>query len=269
MVKLSMGYARVIIIIAGVCAVAVPGMANDFAREGLRGDTVCFPVKYVTQTIKRLSHIRPERSDVVKIEMAPQFKVYDGGDLPHRYYLQNGNQEIDFDVRPNGEVPDFIDKVIYAPKDADICIEDPARAGLPKDDESLYFEMGLTPFFKDVSGFHTVADLRKGAKDGRYKYKKIVPRVLRMFVPAIDHLHVKYTHMETVPQVFARVDGQDVPVTLMPYNEGHVLNCAELEHLGADGLVIKGGSYKLSPVPSIKAMKRFGIGKPRGPQKDI
>jgi hypothetical protein len=65
---------------------------------------------------------------------------------------------------------------------------------------------------------------------------------------------------------FAEVDGALVPVETEAYNEGYVLHFDDLKDMNAQALVIQGGAYKLSPVPDVKTMKRFGIGLPRGPE---
>ncbi len=271
--------------VALICGVSLTANADDFDREGVRGDTYCFPAKFVVKTIESLEDLSPEKKDVVSITFTPQFKIYDGGGLPDRYFLrvnaegsavadsqtensQAQKSETDFTILSDGRVPDFIEKSKSANKDADVCITDRARAGLDADDESLYFEMGLTPYFKNHSGFHTLSELKEGAKDGKSHYKKMIPAVARMFMPSTDHLHIRYRQIMETPLILARIGDKDVPLETRPYNEGFVIDRQTLEDLDAQGLVIKGGAYDLSPVPSIATMKKYGIGKPRGPDAE-
>ena len=128
--------------------------------------------------------------------------------------------------------------------------------------------MGLTPFYKNNSGRHDIAELEEGTKDGRSQYKKMIPSAVRLFMPDTRCLHIKYTQADTPPQIFAQVEGELHPLETEYYNEGYVLHFNDLLKMKAEALIIKGGPYKLAPVPNVKTMKRFGIGLPRGPQKN-
>lgn len=247
----------------------VSAHADDFDREGVRGDTYCFPAKFVVKTIEELAELEDDKKDIVDINMDPQFLIYDEGALPDRYFLRSATGETDFTISPDGRVPDFLSKSIKADKDDDVCITDPARAGLDADDESLYFEMGLTPYFKNRSGVHPLEELKEGAKDGKSQYKKMIPSVARLFMPDTDHLHVKFDDKNAQAQIFAKVGDKSIPLQSEAYNEGFVFDYDDLEDMGAEALIIKGGAYKLSPVPSVKTMKKFGIGKPRGPKASL
>jgi hypothetical protein len=245
---------------------AMPAQADEFNKDGIRGETYCFPAKHAAKTIKAMSSIKAERKDIVAVSMMPRFLIYDDGQLPNRYYMVDGDAAIDFTIQPDGLVPDFISKVKTASKQADLCINDPARAGIANDDERLYFEMGLTPFYKNTSGRHDIDELAEGTKDGKSQYKKMIPAAVRLFMPDTRCLHVKYDAADTTPQIFAEVDGALVPVETEAYNEGYVLHFDDLKDMNAQALVIQGGAYRLSPVPDVKTMKRFGIGLPRGPE---
>ena len=242
--------------------------ANNFEREGVRGDTYCYPAKHAANTINQLETLKPEQRDVVSINIEPRFLIYDDGTLPERYYVVKDEISTDFTITPSGLVPYFAEKVLAADKDANLCIEDPARAGLDANDESLYFEMGLTPFFNNTSGRHTIAELDEGTVDGKAHYKKMVPTPVRMLMPDTKYFHVKYAPAETAPEIYAETEIGLQSIIGDYYNEGYVVSLRQLEDHDAIALIVKGGPYKLAPVPSIKTMKRFGIGKPRGPQKE-
>lgn len=254
-----------------IAAMLVGGIAqaNDLESEDVRGKTYCYPAKQAAKTIKQLGTLKPEQRDIVAINIAPRFLIYDGGSLPEGFYVTKNDVNTSFTITSDGQVPDFVEKVLAADKSADLCIHDPARAGLSTDDESLYFEMGLTPFFNNTTGRHTIAELEEGTKDGKSHYKKMVPSAVRAFMPDTKYFHVKYFPADTAPDLYAETENGLEPISGEYYNEGYVISLKQLEDCKATALIVKGGSYKLAPVPSIKTMKRFGVGKPRGPQKDV
>ena len=53
--------------------------ANNFEREGVRGDTYCYPAKHAANTINQLETLKPEQRDVVSINIEPRFLIYDDG----------------------------------------------------------------------------------------------------------------------------------------------------------------------------------------------
>jgi len=94
----------------------------------------------------------------------------------------------------------------------------------------------------------------------------MLPAAVRAFMPTTKYFHVKYDSLASAPQIYADTDTGLTPIKGEYYNEGYVVSLAQLDDADATALVIKGGAYKLAPVPSIKTMKRFGVGLPRGPQ---
>ena len=268
--RLNIGPAFIALLTIAISPLAVSpaAQADDFKRDGFRGQTYCYPAKHAAKTIKEIAKVKPEQRDVVDIKMAPRFLIYDDGALPQRYYVKDKTGETDFTITADGKVPDFLEKVLIASKTANLCITDDARAGLPADDESLYFEMGLTPFFNQTTGRHTLEELVEATKDGKAHYKKMVPSAVRAFMPNTNYFHVKYTAENTSPQIFAETENGPTALEGEFYNEGYVIALRALEAVDATALLIEGGHYKLAPVPSIKTMKRYGVGRPRGPQKD-
>lgn len=243
-------------------------IANDYTEQDVRGATYCYPAKDAAKTIAQLAKVKDEHRDIVDIKLAPRFLIYDKGRLPDRYYITDGDNMMDLTITPDGRVPDFTDKVSSAHKDASLCIKDIARVGLASDDESLYFEMGLTPYFNNASGRHAREELNEGTKDGKVHYKRMLPAAVRAFMPDTDYFHVKYAVKDTAPQIYAETSDGLKPIIGDYYNEGYVVSLKQLEAVNASAMVVQGGDYRLAPVPSIKTMKRFGVGRPRGPQKD-
>lgn len=238
--------------------------ADDFDRDTLRGEVYCFPAKYATDLVEKLANADAAKKDVVDSQLAPRFRIFDGGDLPQRYFIRPEEpslSEIDMTIDPDGRVPDFLAKVQTAEAGSDLCIKDAARIGRAGDDEGLYFEMGLTPKFKNRSGNYAFEELKEGTKDGKSLYKKMIPAVARMFMPDTKHLSLRYDDISTPLKIAAFKGAEALPeIETEYYNESHVFDLDDLKDMGADRLEISGGPFQLSPVPSIKTMKKFGIG---------
>lgn len=241
-----------------LCTVLSP---TAFAKDKLRGEVFCFPAKDVPKIVDSLKEVNDNRRDVVDVNIKPKFIIKDDGDWPERFFLRTESAEIDIPVEtPSGLTPTFLRKV-YAHKDSDVCVADKSRADRPEFDEGLYFEMGLSPLFHNASGRHDIAELEEGTKDGKKFYKKMIPSVARMFMPDTDYLAVKYDDMRrNGAQIFALVQGREVPVESKLYKEMHVVSYDDLEDMGAAALIVKGGAYRLQPTVSVKTMKRFGWG---------
>ncbi len=237
--------------------------ADDYDREGVRGEVYCFPTQDAVETVTKLQGAKEDRKDVVAPPLTPRFRIFDGGELPQGFFLRGDDNQVltDIPVQPDGTTPAFISKIFSAEQGSDICIQDNTRIGRPGDDEGLYFEMGLTPVFKNISGRYAIDELTEGCKDGKSLYKKMVPAAVRILMPSADHLSLTYETEDTPFQATAYKDGEALPeIETEIYNEAYVFDLEELEDIGADTLVISGGAYSLSPVPSVKTMKKFGIG---------
>lgn len=245
-----------VFIFAALLAVASSAQAKD----GLRGEVFCFPAKKVPDMVSGLQNIEEKRTNIVDVDIMPRFIIKDGGVWPERFFLRTDEQEIDIPViKPSGFTPDFLPAVM-SNADAHICVQDPSRAARPRNDEGLYFEMGLSPFFHNRSGRHDMAEILEGAKDGKSFYKKMIPAVARPFMPATDHLAVKYEDGAQTPIIKAEVDGELITLSSEAFRDMHVIACKVLEKMGASALIVEGGAYNLQPVVSVKTMKRFGWG---------
>lgn len=238
---------------------AVPNMA--IAKDKLRGEVFCFPVKDVPKLVDKLGEVKQDRRDVVDVDINPKFLIKDGGDWPERFFLRTDTAEIDIPIeKPSGLTPTFLDKA-FAHSQGDVCVADKMRAQRPEYDEGLYFEMGLSPLFHNRSGTHDMAELKEGTKDGKKFYKKMIPAAVRMFMPDTDYLAVNYDDLRVAgAQIFALVGDTEVPLEAELYKEMHVVSFEALEDLKASALLVKGGAYKLQPTVSVKTMKRFGWG---------
>lgn len=231
--------------------------ANDFES---RGKTFCFPAKSVPKLVDEIATVKDKYRDVVDVQIDPKFLIKDGGDWPERFYLfQDGDIVSDLPFsREDGRVSNFIRAVRAAP-DSDICVDDPTRADRPADDEGLYFEMGLSPLFTNHSGRHSLAELKEGTNDGKKFYKKMLPDAVAFLMPNTNYLAVKYENPNTPLQAYALIDGEEQPLKAEGHDDYMVLSRKAIERMGAEALIIKGGTYRLQPVPSPKVLKRFNM----------
>ncbi len=241
-------------------ALAIP-MSVHADGPKLRGEVFCFPAKDVTRLVDNLKKVKAERRDVVDVNINPKFLIKDGGDWPERFFLRGKTTEIDIPVeKPSGLTPSFI-KEVYAHPESDICIADKSRANRLEYDEGLYFEMGLSPIFHNSSGRHAMKELEEGAKDGKKFYKKMIPAVVRIFMPDTDYLAVRYNDLRVDgAEIFAQVGDENIKLSAELFKEMHVVALDKLQDMGASGLIVKGGAYHLQPTVSVKTMKKFGWG---------
>jgi len=253
-----MKYAILPFVVTLLCGTVSSAHAN---KQNLRGEMFCFPAKDVPKLISELASVKSKRRNIVDVRLMPRFIIKDGGVWPERFYLAK-NSEIITDLpfsRQTGEVPSFISAVI-ARADTDICIDDPSRAERPKDDEGLYFEMGLSPLFNITSGQHEISELEEAARDGKVFYKKMLPDVLSIFMPDTDYFAISMTDRQAMPTTSMLVDGMEKALDVIAFKDMWVFSLDDIEDMGANQVLIRGGAYDLKPVPSPKIMRKFGIG---------
>lgn len=261
------GAMRFFILFSMIFWMGVPSLAQaqdqaqDQADTDLRGEVFCFPAKSVPKLVDRLGKIKSTKRDVVDVSLKPKFLIKDGGDWPEQFYLAQQGQivtNLPFSTQ-TGDVPNFISAVRANPK-TDICVKDKSRAMRPKDDEGLYFEMGLSPLFHNRSGVHPIDELLEGTKDGKSFYKKMIPAALRPLMPDTKYLAVRYDDFAKTADLFARIGDKDVPLKPQLHKDMHVISYKALKDMGAAALIVRGGPYQLQPTVSVKTMKRFGWG---------
>lgn len=242
---------------------AAPLSAADEDAEvvELREETRCFPAKGIREFMGRFDDIEPSKRDNVDAFFRANFTIEDGGGYPDRFYIKQDAGEVDIAIDEEGLVPDFRETVKASSEGAELCVQDKARAGTPVDQDGGQFSLPLSVRFINTSGTYDLDELKDGLKDGKSFYKKMVGGPMAILVPKMTHMVVSYDDETTAPQISAFKD--DVPIEGLEselFNGSHVVRFKDLTAMGATHLKVTGGEHTLSPVPSIKTMKKFGFG---------
>lgn len=246
-----------VIILAGLC-ISAPAFAEDDkeAAPQLRERISCFPTKGITKFVSKFQKIDAKKRDTVDMLFSAKFSVKDGGVMPERLFIRDNGTEDNFNLKPDGTVPDFI-KIGTASETAEMCTDDPTREGTPRG-TGFSFKIENDVHFLDNDGYHDLATIKEGLKDGKTHYKKMAPAPIRMLIPTLSHVMIEYDAEDTTPQ-YAALKGE-APIEGLE----HEMFCGQaliklknLEELDADGLKIMGGAYNLTPVPGPKALARF------------
>lgn len=221
-----------------------------YAQDDVVADT-CFPIERASGRIKAAS-LEPDRRDTVDTFLEAYFADVEKRSLPMKLYLKYDETRDNFVVNESGEVEDFHNKVLSAPRDTKVC-------GTTQKDGKIGLGMSPSVRFKNKSGMHTLKGILDGVRDGKSHHKKNLGGVQAMFVPKMTHIAIVYDDVDAAPNVSVVANGLSVPVELETYGEMLVIDVEALEDINVATLNVGGGSYELFPVPSIKKMKSLGI----------
>ncbi|WP_298915173.1 hypothetical protein [uncultured Algimonas sp.] len=244
--------------IALLAAFVAPVLAQD-APEPL-GRDYCFETADMTAMLRKFDGLKDRKRDTVGAEFALGFDLQDGEALPERAELRDGTAvtPIAFDAhhRSTGLTP-----MLAAASDAaELCIVDPARAGRRPMDMGYRLNMGLGIRFLRTPGTHGLAEIEDGLKDGRSHYKKMAG-AMGFMVPKFDHVAVAGRDEDNPPRLWATADGADIgePAFTL-YDGARLVDVDVLEAMGADGIRIADGYYRLSPSPDAETVAKFSGG---------
>lgn len=243
-------------IFAGL-ALSMPIIAQGEDTEPeLRERINCFPSKSITKFVSKFQDLDADKRDTVDMVFAAKFEAKDGGALPARIFVRDNGTETDFTLADDGTVPDFIN-IGSASETAELCSEDPSREGTPRG-EGINFSVQNDVHFLENSGYHDVATMKEGLKDGKSHYKKMVPAPMRMLVPKLNYVMIEYDAEDTAPQ-YSAMKGQTAieGLTHETFCKTAMIKLKDIEALGGDGLKVMGGSYNLTPVPGPKTLAKF------------
>lgn len=230
----------------------------SLAEDNKRGELFCYPIKKIHKILNNIEALDAKYKNVIDINVNPKFIIKDGGSFPEQFFLRFDNKIIDVPVdKTNGATPTFLTETYKYPK-SEACILDPLRSKRPKYDEGLYFEMGLSPFFINNSGYHDIAELEKGARDGKRFYREMILSPFKVFMPNTDHFAIHHKNFQDEgPPLFAKTSDGISEIKPLFYDGLFLVSLRELRNIKAKGLIVNSDSYDIKPIVSIKYLKRF------------
>lgn len=248
----------------GVLVSTNSAFAQDEAPK-IRQAENCFKVGWISDKLGKFAALKPEKTDTVGVSPSAHLKLEDKSQhYPERYFIKDQGVETDLTIAPDGQLLGF-EKLSSASKDVEFCHYDPKRAGQPFDADGISLDINTDIQFHNHSGTHSLVEIRDGLKDGKSHYKKTAG-AMAILVPKMSHIMIKYDD-KTQPLEFTALKG-DIELTdrvQIVYCVLPMINVKDLEDMGADNIRISGGDYRLLPVPSLAAMKRFeGCGEGEG-----
>lgn len=247
---------RVASIIVGCFLMYQPVMADDDTPI-IRGDETCQSARFITDYADKFRRLKDEQTDTV--QMVPIARLVTSEDIPHmpdRVYQKDGDNLIDWALAKDGTIKGF-DSLTTASQSAQICTFDPKRAGLDITEDGLNWDIAMDIQFVSAKGTHSMDVLEDGLRDGRTHYKKAAG-TLSLFVPKMTHLMIRPVHDDVAVEPIAMQKGEIVgPLKLDEYCGLQMVPMKALKDVKAHQLIIRGGAYRLLPVPGPKAMDRF------------
>jgi hypothetical protein len=256
---------RKFLIGVAICMVLLAKTSAASETEDMAAGVKCMPAKKIIKLIRKFDDMKPEKKDTVSVTPTMQLKADVGRTLPERVYMRSGTIEHIFNIDKDGMVTDF-SRLGSMDKNGELCIQDQQLIGKEDSESGIQMAMDFGINFKNTSGTHTIAELVDGAKDGKSHYKKMMSGPLAILVPKMTHMGVMYLdeNNEFAPKpalIYAAKNGKIIEgLEVEKFGDMFVVGLEDLQNLGADGLKIDGGNYRLTPIPSIEKMKKFGIG---------
>jgi len=249
-----------------ICTTFIAG--NSFASEAKDMAAVikCLPAKKIVKMMHKFDGLKPEKKDTIGVIPKMQLTANEGGTLPERVYFREGTAEQKFNMDKDGVVTDFV-RIGTMDKKGDLCMQSQQYINKAEGEVGMSLSMSFDVRFKNTSGGHTVAELIDGVKDGKSHYKKMLPGPMALMVPRMTHVGINYHDDADIarPKIYAIKAGDKVSGLLVEQLNSMFVVCIEdLQSLGADSLKIEGGTYELTPIPSIEKMKKLGFGETGG-----
>ncbi len=230
---------------------------DETSEPVLRERISCFPAKNIIKFMSKFQKIDADKRDTVDMVFDAEFEAKDGGVLPERIFLRDDGVETDFTLNADGSVPDF-GKITMASETSEMCADDPSREGQPRTGEELRFGLESDVQFLKNTGYHDIAALEDGLKDGKSHFKKMAPGPMRMLVPKLTFVMIQYQDEAAVPEFTATLGQKPIEgLGFKTFCDNAMIKIKDLKALGADGLQVTGGAYKLMPVPGPKTLAKF------------
>ncbi|MGJ8560661.1 MAG: hypothetical protein ACSHX3_10530 [Litorimonas sp.] len=236
-------------------ASAAPARADD-APEPL-GEEYCLPTGGVNDAIAKFDSLKPEKRDTVSADLSLKFELQENEVMPERVELRDDDRVIPVAFNEKNRSIGFIDQLRTVSNAASLCIIDPARADRTREDRGFLVDISMGVRFKETPGTHPLSQIEDGMKDGRSHYKKMAG-AMGFMVPKFDYIAVAGEDDVTPPRLWATAKGVDLGEPEYElYDGARMVSVKALEKMGADGVRIEDGYYRMSPSPDAKTVAKF------------
>ncbi|GHA90035.1 hypothetical protein GCM10009069_11500 [Algimonas arctica] len=220
-------------------------------------DEYCMPAGGIHDTIAKFDSIKPEKRDTVGPDLSLTFKLQENEIMPERVELRDADTVSPVQFNDKNRSIGFIDQLRAVSDAASLCIIDPARADRTREDRGFIVDINMGVRFKDTPGTHSLSQIEDGMKDGRSHYKKMVG-AMGFMVPKFDYIAVAGEDDSAPPRVWATAEGVDLgEPDFELYDGARMVSIKALEKMGADGVRVEEGYYRMSPSPDAKTVAKF------------
>lgn len=240
---------------AFLVAAAAPSYAQDNPQP--LGEDYCLRIEGIGDMIAKFDRLKPEKRDTVGPELSLIFEVQEGEAMPERVELRDGDTVIPITFNDKNHNPGFIDQMRSVSNAASLCILDPARAERTHEDRGYLIDIKMAVQFKDTPGTHTLRQIEDGIKDGRAHFKKMAG-AMGFMVPKFNYIAVSGDDDAAPPRLWATAKGVDLAEPEFKlYDGARIVSVKALKKMGADGVRIENGYYRMSPSPDVKTVAKF------------
>jgi hypothetical protein len=255
-------FSRTPFMAASLAALLLGAATTAYAEDipELAGEEFCLPAGEIKDTIDKFDSLKPEKRDTVGPDLTLKFELEENEIMPERIELRDVDAVVPVRFDDKHRSIGFIDQLRSVSKAASLCIVDPARANRAQDDRGFVVDINMGVRFKETPGTHPLSQIEDGMKDGRSHYKKMVG-AMGFMVPKFDYLAVAGDDDTAPPRLWATAQGVDLGEPEFElYDGARMVSVDALEDMGADGVRIEDGYYRMSPSPDAKTVAKFAGG---------
>lgn len=232
-----------------------PARADDVPKP--LGEEYCLPTGGINDTLAKFDSLKPEKRDTVGPDLSLAFELEEGENMPDRVELRDKDIVIPVQFNDENRSIGFVDQLRAVSNEASLCIIDPARADRTREDRGFLVDISMGVRFKETPGTHPLSQIEDGMKDGRSHYKKMAG-AMGFMVPKFDYLAVAGEDDATPPRLWATANGVDLGEPEYElYDGARMVSVKALEKMGADGVRIEDGYYRMSPSPDAETVAKF------------
>lgn len=221
------------------------------------GAEYCTPAGGIIETLAKFDSLKATKRDTVGPDLTLALTLEESEPMPDGIELRDGDTVLP--VRFDGDYKSigFTDQIRQLSEAGELCILDPSRADRTRDTRGFTINMGMGVRFKETPGTHSMAQIEDAMKDGRSHYKKMAG-AMGFMVPKFDYIAVAGDDAAAPPRIWATANGADLSEPEFElYDDARMVSVDALEALGADGVRIEGGPYRISPSPDAKTVAKF------------